>query len=232
MKKYLIIGASSGIGKTLAQSLYKAGNQVYATYNENPAESVDSRFQYHRLNVLDDSLSLDFLPDDLDGLAYCPGTIGLRPFSRLKPESFLEDFKLQVLGAIKVIQAALPGLKAGNGGSVVMFSTVAVQVGFNFHSQVAASKGAIEGITRALAAEFAPTIRFNCIAPSLTNTPLADPLLNTEAKIEANAQRHPLKRIGETIDLANAAGFLLSDESSWITGQVIHVDGGMSSIKI
>jgi NAD(P)-dependent dehydrogenase (short-subunit alcohol dehydrogenase family) len=112
-----------------------------------------------------------------------------------------------------------------------MFSTVAVQTGFNFHSQVSVSKGAIEGLTRALAAELAPTIRVNCIAPSLTNTALASKLLNTEDKIEANAQRHPLKRIGQVSDLANAAKFLLSEDSSWVTGQVVHIDGGMSTIK-
>jgi NAD(P)-dependent dehydrogenase (short-subunit alcohol dehydrogenase family) len=231
MKNYLIIGASSGIGKELAQKLYGDGHHVFATYNENQEESVNDRFQYHKLNVLDDDINIDFLPDKLDGLAYCPGNINLRPFARLKPESFTEDFKLQVLGAIKVIQAALPRLKNGEGGSIVMFSTVAVQTGFNFHSQVSTSKGAIEGLTRALAAELAPTVRVNCIAPSLTNTPLASKLLNTEDKIEANAQRHPLKRIGQTKDLANAAKFLLSDESSWVTGQVVHIDGGMSSIK-
>jgi NAD(P)-dependent dehydrogenase (short-subunit alcohol dehydrogenase family) len=231
MKKYLIVGASSGIGKELARQLHAAGHHVFATYNNNPVETVDNRFQYHKLNVLDDDINIDFLPDDLDGLAFCPGNINLRPFARLKPESFTEDFKLQVLGAIKVIQEALPRLKSGTGGSIVMFSTVAVQTGFNFHSQVSTSKGAIEGLTRALAAEFAPTIRVNCIAPSLTNTPLASKLLNTEDKIEANAQRHPMKRIGKVDDMANAAKFLLSEDADWVTGQVFHIDGGMSTIK-
>jgi NAD(P)-dependent dehydrogenase (short-subunit alcohol dehydrogenase family) len=121
-------------------------------------------------------------------------------------------------------------LKAGK-GSIVLFSTVAVQQGFNFHAQVAVSKGAIEGLTRSLAAEFAPTVRVNCIAPSLTDTPLAEKLLNSDQKREANAERHPLKRVGTSTDIANAAGFLLSEDSSWMTGQILKIDGGMSSIK-
>ncbi|MEP6597760.1 MAG: SDR family oxidoreductase, partial [Ginsengibacter sp.] len=115
--------------------------------------------------------------------------------------------------------------------SIVLFSTVAVQTGLPFHAQVAASKGALEGLTKALAAEFAPKIRVNCIAPSLTDTPLASSLLNTGQKAEANAQRHPLKRIGTTADIANLAEFILSDKASWITGQIIHVDGGISTLK-
>ena len=144
----------------------------------------------------------------------------------------MNDFNLQVIGAIKVIQAIMPKLKKAENASIVLFSTVAVQTGFSFHSQVSASKGAIEGLTKALAAEFAPKIRINCIAPSLTDTPLATSLINTEQKAEANAQRHPLKRIGKAEDLANMAEFLLSEKSGWITGQVFHVDGGMSALKV
>ena len=144
----------------------------------------------------------------------------------------MADFNLQVLGAIRCIQAVLPRLKNSENASIVLFSTVAVQLGLGFHSQVAVSKGAIEGLTRSLAAEFAPTIRFNAIAPSLTNTPLAEKLLSSPEKIEANGQRHPLKRIGEAEDIAEAACFLLTDKSSWMTGQILHVDGGMSSLKI
>jgi NAD(P)-dependent dehydrogenase (short-subunit alcohol dehydrogenase family) len=138
---------------------------------------------------------------------------------------------LQVVGAVKAIQGILPNLKQAENASVVLFSTVAVQSGFNFHTQVSASKGAIEGLTRALAAELAPGIRVNCIAPSLTDTPLAGKLLNSDEKKEANAQRHPLKRIGTPSDIASMAAFLLSGASSWMTGQVLHVDGGMSSIR-
>jgi NAD(P)-dependent dehydrogenase (short-subunit alcohol dehydrogenase family) len=135
------------------------------------------------------------------------------------------------LGAIKSIQAVISRLKKSEIGSIVLFSTVAVQVGLSFHTQVSTSKGAIEGLTRALAAEYAPKIRVNCVAPSLTDTPLAFSLLNTEQKIEANAQRHPLKRIGTTDDIANIVEFLVSSKASWITGQIIHVDGGISTLK-
>jgi NAD(P)-dependent dehydrogenase (short-subunit alcohol dehydrogenase family) len=162
---------------------------------------------------------------------YCPGSINLRPFERIKPADFEADFKLQVTGAIKVLQLVLPRLKKSANASIVLFSTVAVQSGLPFHTQVSISKGAIEGLTRALAAEYAPKIRVNCIAPSLTDTPLAASLLNTDQKKEANALRHPLKRVGTTEDIANMAAFLLSDKSSWITGQILHVDGGMSAIK-
>jgi NAD(P)-dependent dehydrogenase (short-subunit alcohol dehydrogenase family) len=232
MKKLLIIGASSGMGRTLAHLLNDAGHKVFGTYYNHSDLEGSSGIDYHYMNVLDDQQEFDYLPEKLDGLVYCPGSLNLKPFHRLKPEQFTEDFNLQVVGAIKAIQTLLPRLKSGDGGSVVLFSTVAVQTGFNFHTQIAASKGAIEGLTRSLAAELAPKVRVNCIAPSLTNTPLASRLLETNEKIEANAKRHPLKRIGETSDIASAAEFLLSDNSSWITGQILHVDGGMSSLKV
>ena len=229
MKNYLIVGASSGIGQALAQQLALEGHQIYGTYQSNPTTSADN-IQYFPLDVTAD-MDLSFLPDQLDGLVYCPGSINLLPFKRIKTAAFLADYELQVLGAIKVIQQVLPILKKSAQASLVLFSTVAVQSGFNFHTQVAVSKGAIEGLTKSLAAEFAPTIRVNAIAPSLTDTPLAAKLLNTDQKKEANAQRHPLKRIGSATDIANTAAFLLSEKASWITGQIIHVDGGMSAIK-
>lgn len=232
MGNYIVIGASSGIGKKISEQLAETGQMVYATYFKNKVQSENELIEYHQLNVLDENISLDFLPETVDGLVYCVGSINLRPFSRIKPQDFTDDFNLQVVGAVKVIQAVLPRLKKAENPAIVLFSTVAVQAGFNFHSQISASKGAVEGLTKALAAEFAPKIRVNCIAPSLTDTPLAAPLLNTEQKLEANAQRHPLKRIGKTEDLANAAAFLLSEKSTWITGQIIHIDGGMSTLKV
>ena len=165
-------------------------------------------------------------------MVYCPGAISLRPFARIKPEEFISDFNLQVIGAVKTIQAALNKLKTGTNPSIVLYSTVAVQLGLNFHTQVSISKGAIEGLTKSLSAELAPTIRVNCIAPSLTDTPLAASLLNSEQKIEANAQRHPLKRVGKAEDIASMTEFLLSDKASWITGQIFHVDGGMSTVNV
>ncbi|MBK8952348.1 MAG: SDR family oxidoreductase [Chitinophagaceae bacterium] len=232
MQHYLIIGASSGIGQELATQLAESGKHVIATFNKNEPAVVNSKIRFHHLNVLEDTLSLDFLPDELTGLVYCPGSISLRPFERIKPANFEEDYKLQVIGGIRLIQMVLPRLKKTENAAIVLFSTLAVQTGLPFHAQVAASKGAIEGLTKALAAEFAPKIRVNCIAPSLTNTPLAASLLNTEQKMDINAQRHPLKRIGTTKDIANMAAFLLSEKASWITGQIFHVDGGMSSLKI
>lgn len=230
MGNYLIIGGSSGIGKAIREQLHSQGHTVYATFFKN--EPMKSESNYHYLNVLSETPDLDFLPDTLDGFAYCPGAIDLKPFHRISEEAIMEDFNLQVLGAVRILKLILPKLKASGKGSVVLFSTVAVQTGFPFHAQVSISKGAIEGLARSLAAELAPTIRVNVIAPSLTHTPLAEKLLSSPEKIESNGQRHPMKRIGTPEDLAEASCFLLSDKSSWITGQIIHVDGGMSSLKI
>ena len=164
MSDYLIIGASSGIGKQLAKQLADAGHRIYGTYFRNMVQSENDSIEYHYLNVTDENISLDFLPDSINGLIYCPGSINLKPFERSKPSDFVNDFNLQVIGAIKVILAIMPKLKKAENASIVLFSTVAVQTGFSFHSQVSASKGAIEGLTKALAAEFAPKIRINCIA--------------------------------------------------------------------
>jgi NAD(P)-dependent dehydrogenase (short-subunit alcohol dehydrogenase family) len=174
------------------------------------------------------------LPDieePLHGLVYCPGSINLKPFSSIKLDDFKLDFELNLLGAVRCLQSYHSNLLAANFASVVMFSTVAVQTGFPYHALVAASKGAIEGLTRTLAAEWAPKIRVNAIAPSLTNTPLAERMLREDVKKQAAAMRHPLKRVGEAEDLAHMAVFLLSEKASWITGQIMHVDGGVSSIR-
>ena len=231
MKTYIIIGASSGIGLQLAKTLADKGDTVIGTYNSHPLENIEN-ITYHSLNVTAAELDLSFFPEVIDGIIYCPGSINLKPFGRIKAEDFLSDFNLQVGGLIKVLQYAFPALKKSEHASVVVFSTVAVQLGLPFHSQVSASKGAIEGLTKALSAEWAPSIRVNCIAPSLTDTPLAANLLNTDEKKAANALRHPLKKIGTANDIANMAAFLLSENAAWITGQIIHVDGGMSTIKV
>lgn len=228
MNNYLIIG-TSGIGNALCEQL-EQGNRIYGTYCKNHRPDTN-HISYHYLNVLDENPDMSFIPDTLNGLAYCVGSVNLKPFSRIPVAEFVEDYQLQVAGAVRIIQACLPAFKKSGQASIVLFSTVAVQTGFNFHSMVSASKGAIEGLTKALAAELSPTIRVNCIAPSITQTSLTRQFLNTPEKIEANAQRHPLRRIGTDNDIAATAAFLLSDKSSWITGQVFHVDGGISSIR-
>ncbi len=230
MANYLVIGASSGIGKQIALDLQNEGHSVFSTYFRSGVQSDLEGVQF-KYNAVEDDLDIDQLPASLDGLVYCPGAIALSPFHRIKAEAFIEDYSLQVLGAVRSLQQCYPKLKAAENPSVVLFSTIAVQKGFNFHSLVASSKGAIEGLARSLAAEWAPSIRVNVVAPSITRTPLADRLLNSEDKINANANRHPMQRIGEPQDISEVSRFLLSDKSSWITGQIMHVDGGLSSLN-
>lgn len=230
MRNYIIIGGSSGIGEELVNLLEVQENNIIATYNNN---SKDNRtnVNYIKLDVTSDELNIDSLPEEIHGLAYCPGSINLKPFHRFKEEDFIDDFKLQVVGATKIIKQLLPKLKKTKDSSIVLFSTIAVQSGFSFHSQVSISKGAIEGLTRSLAAEFAPNIRVNAIAPSITNTGLATKFLNTQEKVNFQSEKNPLKRIGHPKDIAQTAAFLLTPQSSWITGQIIHVDGGHSNLK-
>ena len=230
MKNYLVVGGSSGIGEAVVQLLRDANHHVIATYFNRPKENAE-RASYRFFNVLDKSTPLDFIPPVLDGLVFCPGSISLKPFSRLSQEDLFLDFDLQVAGAIRVIQSCLPSLKKSSAPSVVLISSVAAYTGLAYHAQVSAIKSAIEGLTRSLAAEFAPAIRFNCVAPSLTDTPLAGHLLNTPEKRDANAARHPLKKIGEAEDIASCICYLLSEQSKWITGQTLRVDGGISTLK-
>lgn len=232
MANYLIIGASSGIGQEIAKQQADLGHSITATYHKNYPTLQHPNIRYHQFDVMNDISITNIIPEGLNGLVYCPGSIQLRPFERIKTIDFELDFQLQVMGAIKILQNVMPILKKSSNASVLLFSSVAAQTGFNFHSQVSISKGAIEGLTRALAAEYAPSIRVNCIAPSLTHTPLSASLLNNEQKLEANANRHPLKRVGSTQDIAHMAGFLLSENASWITGQILKVDGGISTIRM
>lgn len=225
---YLVIGASSGIGGHLATQLAENHN-VFGTFHNNPITNDKVQGIYYEAGS---PLDVSSLPDVIHGIAYCPGTIQLKPFARITPEMIQHDVMVNVTGAVQCIQAILPRLKAANQASVLLFSTVAVQTGFNFHSLVSISKGAVEGLTRALAAELAPRIRVNAIAPSLTHTPLAGSLLDTPEKLENNAQRHPLKKVGDPREMAELAAYLLSPAAGWMTGQILKMDGGISTLKI
>ncbi len=230
-KTFLIIGGSSGVGFSVAEKLIAEGSEVFSTSRDItktfPGKNI-------RLDVSADlSEFASHLPEQLNGLVYCPGTINLKPFNRLTDQDFLNDFTVNVLGAVKVIRHVINKLKQAESSSIVLYSTVAVKTGMNFHSSVSASKSALEGLAISLAAEFANSgIRVNTIAPSLTDTPLAANLLSSPEKRELSAKRHPLGRIGKAVDIASATLFLLSDESAWITGQVLHIDGGLSSLRI
>ena len=228
---YLIIGGNSAIGKELTQKLLKNDNECWSV-SRSPLEIEHSRLHKIEKNVLEEDLSPDELPEALNGLIYLPGTITLKPFRMIKTEDYLSDFEINVLGAVKSIKSVVKQLNKSEQGSIVMFSTVAVQSGMPFHASIAAAKGAIEGLTRSLAAEFAPKIRVNCIAPSLTDTPMASKLLSTDQKRQASEERHPLKSVGNPADVADAAYVLLSGEARCVTGQVLGIDGGLSTPKL
>ena len=230
MKNILLIGGSFGIGQALCK-LTQADYNVFVA--SRTAEGLAGMNVTHiPFDALTDVLNVSLLPAVIDGFVYCPGSINLRPFRGLKLETFEADMNINFFSMVKVVQQILPQLTASSQSSIVLFSTVAVAMGMPFHTSVAASKGAIEGFAKALAAEYAPKIRVNVVAPSLTNTPLADKFLNNETKQEKAAERHPLKRFGQAEDLAQMALFLLSDKSSWMSGQILHVDGGMSTLLV
>jgi len=229
---FVVVGGSSGIGLAITRRLVAKDFSVIVI-SRSADGWVDLPGATHvPLDITQDVIDGKTLPEKIQGLAYCPGSIRLRPFHRLREEDFLADMRINFLGAVQVIQACLSGLKkADSPASIVLFSTVAVGTGMPFHASIASAKGAVEGLTRSLAAEFAPKIRVNAIAPSLTDTQLAQMLLSDDGKRSAAADRHPLKRVGKPDDIAAAATYLLDDSSSWITGQVMAVDGGMGSLR-
>lgn len=228
-KKVLVIGGGSGIGKQVVDDLVKEGYKVIAASR---SISLDPGLESVEIQKFDATSGDELnLPDELAGLVYCPGTINLRAFNRINLDDFRNEFEVNYFGAVNVLQQAINALVKG-GGSVVFFSTVAVKTGMPFHSSIASAKGAIEGLAISLAAEYAPKVRFNVIAPSLTDTPLAAGLLNNDKKRDSNTQRHPLKKIGTPKDISNLVTYLVTPRSQWVTGQVFNIDGGMSSLRL
>ncbi len=229
MKNILLLGGSYGIGLEIAKQMSEEHNVIIASRTN---ENIPSGIKHLTFDVAKDDITHLDLPESLDGLVYCPGSINLKPFKMLSPEAFQKDIDINFIALVKTVHGLLPKLKKAEQASLVFFSTVAVKVGMPFHTSVAAAKGAIEGFAKALAAEYAPNFRVNVIAPSLTDTPLAGKLLSSDEKKQKMGDRHPLKRVGKTTDIANLATFLLSERSSWMTGQVLGVDGGMSTLNI
>ena len=229
-KNILVIGGSSGIGLALV-TLLSPDNNVYVASRS--SERIGGlKVNYIPFDATKDTIDTSLLPETLDGFVYCPGSINLRPFKGLKIEAFTDDFEINVMGAVKSLKSVLGLLLASaKASSVVFYSTVAVQTGMPFHSSISASKGAIEGLTRSLAAEFAPKIRVNAIAPSIVDTPLASKFLNNDVKMEKANERHPLGRIGTAKELADVTAFLLGDQSSWMTGRILQIDGGIGNLK-
>lgn len=228
MKHYIIVGASSGIGFELASMLSEQHRVSALCRTEKQLPSLKNT-SFHELDIAVEHPLFPSIDGPIDGLIYCPGTITLKPFRSIKTEDYQHDWNINFLGAVKCIKQYLPQLQLAEKPSVLLFSSVAAGTGMAFHASIAAAKGAVESLTKSLAAEFAPKIRFNAIAPSLTNTPLAEKLLNAEAKIKSAEERHPLKTIGTPSVIADAAEFLL--QNNWITGEVLHVDGGMRSLR-
>jgi len=231
-KNYLIAGGSSGIGLALTNILSEAGNKVIVISRNIDQLQINDNIKHHKVDILNNSETFPSFDFGLDGFVYCPGSINLKPFKSLKEQDYVDDFKINALGVVKVTNHYLNNLKKAEKSSIVLFSTVAVQTGMPYHASIAMAKGAVEGLTRSLAAEFSPKIRVNAIAPSLTDTPLANKLLSSDEKRTASSKRHPLNSIGDPVEIAKAASFLLSNDSNWITGQVMHIDGGISSLRL
>ena len=229
--KFVVAGGSGGIGLGIVKRLVAEGNEVIVLSRTSDGLAGLDGVNHVEVDLAKDEVTKDMLPDQINGLAYCPGTLNLATFRRLTPEVFRSDFEVNVVGAVKVIQAATQGLKAAEQSSVLMFSTVAVGQGMVAHASIAASKGAIEGLTRSLACELAPKVRVNCIAPALTDTPLTSKFFAEPDKVEAMGAKYALKRTGTVDDLAEMSCFLLGAKSGWVTGQIIGVDGGMSSLR-
>lgn len=232
-KHILIVGGASGIGRQVTARLSNSGYALTVTARSSGSTVAGlPGIAFQQFDVTDAEQTLE-LPESLDAVIYMPGTITLKPFHRLTREDFARDMEVNFFGATRVLQQALPALKRAQSkcASIVLFSSVAATTGMPFHASIAAAKAAIEGLGRSLAAELAPTIRVNIVAPSLTATPLAASLLSDEKRAEAAAKRHPLNRIGDPGETAELVEFLVSDASRFMTGQVIGIDGGISSVR-
>ena len=237
MSKYLIFGATGSIGSKLSEKLYESNKDIHLIgRDEDELKKLSSKLncEYTILDILSDNIS-EFVKDEfnninISGMAYCVGSIDLKPLKLARKQDFERCLNLNFFPVIEIIKGLQDNLKR-NKGSIVLFSTVAVQRGFSNHSIISSAKGAIEGLTVSLASEFAPDIRVNCIAPSLTESKMSKPLLKSKIITDGIAKSHPMKRIGKAEDAASMAKFLLSDESPWITGQIIGVDGGRSSLS-
>ena len=227
-KNILLIGGSYGIGLALAKLLQPDYNISIASRTHE--ELDDLSITHIPFDATKDSLSDIDRPDTLHGFVYLPGSINLKPIKMMDLQSFRADMEINYFGLVNAVKSVLP--RMADGGSMVFFSTVAVGTGMPFHTSIAGAKGAIEGFSKALAAEYAPTLRCNVVAPSLVDTPLSKRLLNNDRKQEAMAARHPLKRVGSPEDIARTVLFLLSEDSSWMTGQIIGVDGGLSALNL
>jgi len=234
-EKYLIFGATGSIGSSLAEQLVSSGNDIHLIgRNETELKNISEKLGCTStvVDVLEDGFIEKVKNDisEIKGIAYCVGSIDLKPFRMVTEQDFTKCMKLNLYSAVEAIKGYQEILKK-NKGSIVLFSTVAAQKGFSNHTIIASAKAAIEGLTVSLAAEFAPNIRVNCIAPSLTNSKIAEPMLKNKVLAEGIAKAHPLKRIGEGKDSASLAKFLITNDSSWVTGQVIAVDGGRSKLS-
>lgn len=227
MKTIIIIGGSKGIGKAIIKELSETHKII--NISRTAPDVLHTNVTHYSCDILTDDLPEI---DELDGLIYCPGSINLKPLSRLSLDDFRADFEINVLGAVKSIQTYLPQLKKGVSPSILLFSTVAAKLGMPFHSSVAASKSAVEGLVKSLGAELAPTIRVNAIAPTVTDTQLASKLLRNEKMIENITERHPLKKFLNPEEVASTAAFLMSDKAASFSGQIFEMDCGIVSFKI
>ena len=231
---YAIVGDSKGIGASLREQLLASGHRVIGvsrTGVQRPADEHSEAYQSLVFDAVEHPCDLSSFATELAGLAYCPGTLRLKPLRGLKREHLVEDWEVNFLGAVQTLQANHKLLAQSPNASVVLFSTVAVGTGMPFHASIAGAKGAVEGLTRSLAAEWMPKIRVNAIAPSLTDTPLASSLLGNDAKRAAAEERSPMKRIPSATEVAGLAHWLLGTQSQHMTGQVLQMDGGMSRTR-